>query len=127
MSLVEFLVLTLAVFRLARLVIFDTIAEPFRDFFLTRWPGQDVEYDPDDKVRGGTFLLEGKLYAQEPTVVGDRIAKLLSCVWCAGFWLSLIVVAAYAIAPVQTFWAALVLAVSGLAGIVLILMGEEVE
>lgn len=127
MTFVEFLVLTLAVFRLARLVIEDTITEPLRTAILSNWPGRNVEYEPGDKVRGGTFQLEGKLYAQEPTATGDKIAELLSCYWCAAPWIAGPLVLAFWLWPGPVFWLAAVAAIAGLAGIIGILMAEAVE
>jgi hypothetical protein len=124
---VEFLILTLAVFRLARLVIEDTITEPLRSLILSHWPGQDVEYEPGDQVRGGTFQLEGKLYAQEPTKTGDKVAKLLSCYWCAVPYIAAVTVFLYWRFPGPVFWLALVAAVSGGASIIGILMHEAVD
>lgn len=127
MSFTEFLILTLAVFRLARLVIEDTITEPIRTRILSRWPGQNVEYEPGDKVKGGTFQIDGKLYAQEPTAAGNKVAKLLSCYWCAVPYIAAVVVVGWWRWPGVVFWLALVAAVSGAASIVGILMHEATE
>lgn len=113
MTFVEFLILTLAVFRLARLVIEDTITEPLRSAVLSHWPGQDVEYEAGDKVRGGVFQIDGKLYAQEPTATGNKIAKLLGCYACSGFWLALAVSVGWYFSPSVTFWVMLPFALSG--------------
>jgi hypothetical protein len=123
----DLVVLILAVFRISRLVIEDTISQPLRSAVLSRWPGKDVEYEPGDKVTGGTFPLDGKLYAQEPTWLGDRIAKLISCYWCTGFWVALALVVAYAAWPNPTLWVAFPFAVAAGAGIVGVLMHEAVE
>lgn len=122
MTFVEFLILTLAVFRLARLVIEDTITEPLRTWILSRWPGADVKYDEGDVVRGGTIRVGTDLYAAEPTKTGDKIAKLLSCYWCLSSWLAGLVVLFYWRWREVGFWLLLVAAVSGLASIIGILM-----
>lgn len=127
MSFVEFLILTLAVFRLARLVIEDTITEPLRTAVLSRWPGQDVEYEAGDKVRGGVFQIDGKLYAQEPTATGNKVAKLLGCYWCASPYIAAVVVLGFWLWPGPVLWLASVAAVAGLAAIVGVLMHEAVE
>jgi hypothetical protein len=123
----DLVVLILAVFRISRLVIEDTITQPVRDWLLGRWPGRHVEYDPGDQVRGGTVSIGGELYAAEPTWVGDRIAKLISCYWCTGFWVALALVVAYAAWPKPTLWVAFPFAVAAGAGIVGVLMHEAVE
>lgn len=86
----QVLVLALAAFRLSRLLIEDTITQPLRSWIFSRWPAQDVEYEAGDRVRGGTFQMAGKLYASNPTWTGDRLAMLLGCYACTGFWVSLI-------------------------------------
>lgn len=127
MTLVEFLVLTLAVFRLARLVIEDTITEPIRTAIMSHWPGKDVKYEEGDKVRGGTFRIGADLYAAEPTAAGDKIAKLLSCYWCAVPYLAAVTVVLFWRFPGPVFWLAAVAAISGAASIIGILMAEAVE
>jgi len=121
-----FLILSLAAFRISRLVIEDTIADPLRSLLLSRYPGKDVEYDPGDKVVGGTFSMGGKLYANEPTRTGDWLAKLISCYWCAGFWVSLLIALGYWLWA-GTLWLMLPFALSGATGIVGILMNEAEE
>lgn len=95
MTALHFAILALAAFRLTRLVIDDTIMKPFRSWIFNRWPAQDAEYDAGDKVKGGVFQQAAKLYANDPTWIGDRLAMLLGCYACAGFWVSLIVAVAY--------------------------------
>ena len=99
----QVVVLALAAFRLSRLLIEDTITQPLRTVIFSRWPAQDVEYEAGDKVVGGTFQLAGKLYANEPTWTGDRIAKLLGCYACTGFWVSLILSVLWWLWPI-TVW-----------------------
>jgi hypothetical protein len=107
----QVVVLALAAFRLSRLFIEDTIFQPVRTAIFSRWPGQDVEYDAGDKVRGGTFSQNGKLYASEPTWTGDRIAMLLGCYACTGFWVSLILSVLWWLWP-NTIWVVFPLALS---------------
>lgn len=127
MTFVEFLILTLATFRLARLVIEDTITQPVRTWILGRWPGEDVKYDEGDYVKGGTVKVGVDLYAAEPTSVGNKVAKLLSCYWCASPYIAAVLVVLYWQFPEVMFWLLLVAAVSGGASIVGILMHEAVE
>lgn len=113
MTATVFWILALASFRLTRLVIEDTIADPIRTAILSRWPGSDVKYDEDDPVRGGTIRVGTDLYAAEPTSVGNKVAKLLSCYACAGFWVSLLVAGFYFFWPTPTFWVMVPFALSG--------------
>jgi hypothetical protein len=103
MTATYFVILGLAAFRLTRLVIDDTITKPLRSWVFIRWPAQDVEYEAGDKVTGGTFQMAGKLYANEPTWIGDRLATLLGCYACTGFWVAVIVFLAYGLWPI-TLW-----------------------
>jgi hypothetical protein len=116
MTLAELIILALAVYRLTRLVIDDTISQPVRSWILSHWPGREVSYDATDKVRGGTFMLNGVLYAVEPTVTGDRLAKLLSCYWCASPWIALIVTVAFWLWPF-TVWLLLPFTLSAVTGL----------
>lgn len=128
MSLFEFAVLALAAFRISRLVIEDTIAAPFRDLLLTRFPAIDVKYEEKDRhrVRGGTFEIGGELYAQTPTELGDRIAKLIGCYACTGFWISLALAVFYFFAPRPALWFSLPFALSAVVWL-LALTQERIE
>lgn len=64
----EWLILGLASFRLVRLVLYDTIAEPFRRLFTM-----------DNQNEQQTVSLW--------TGVRYLIAYLLTCPWCAGMWI----------------------------------------
>lgn len=115
MNLVELAVLGFAAFRLSRLIIDDTITEPLRDWLLTNWPGTDVEYDPEDRhrVKGGTIEIGSRFFASAPTWTGNRLAKLIGCYACTGFWISLGIAAAYWSWPAVTVWIMLPFALSG--------------
>lgn len=116
MTLLDFLLLSFASFRLARLAIEDTITQPLRDSLFQKWPGTDIEFGEKDRhrVTGGTLSIEGKIFAAEPTWIGDRLSKLLSCYACAGFWTSALLTLAYLLAPTPTRWIALPFALSGI-------------
>lgn len=78
---VLFVVLALACYRVTRFVVQDTIAEPIfgrlRDALEFRWirkhtrPGSPEEFD-----------------AIESEKFNSKLAYLLSCPWCLGFWVS---------------------------------------
>jgi len=84
----QFLILTLAVFRIARLLIEDTILEPVRERTV-------YKLDPKNLVR-----------------------ELFECAWCVGFWLAVFATIAWAMWPDQTGWVALPLAISAGVGLI---------
>lgn len=149
----------LAAFRLTRLVVEDTIADPPRDF-VYEWAagGQtcDAELDPPDDSEEATTVVgsfrfrcqrpaghRSELHetrvrwlgADEDEVVRwkdsdtgareagpvewthPKVAELLGCPWCAGFWISIGVIAARRFAPRLWDPCARVLATGAIAGI----------
>lgn len=58
--LLAFVVLVLAVSRATRVIVFDEIGLPLRNWVLRRWP------------------------------LPSKPGKLVTCYWCAGFWVSLL-------------------------------------
>lgn len=95
-------VAVLAAWRLTRLITTDGFPpiKTVRDWLLRRWPSPDSEYpdhevtvDDDGVPRLGTGLpvveVGGRWLAVTPHWLGD----LVTCVWCAGMWVSLGVVA----------------------------------
>jgi hypothetical protein len=77
--LLAFVVLVLAVARVTRVLVIDEIAFPLRRWVLTKWPAP------------------------------SKPAKLITCYWCAGFWVSL-VACTYVSATGWLPWVALPLA-----------------
>lgn len=69
----QLLIYTLAVARLTGLVVADSITEPIRDWIVVRL---------DDR----------------PATMGEAVATLITCPWCAGMWISLVA------APLVWFW-----------------------
>jgi hypothetical protein len=87
-TLTQLIVLALAVYRICRLLIEDTILEGPREKFFNKFP-------PSTKV-----------------------GYVLTCYWCLGIWVASLVVLVCIIVPVLAMWAALVLALSASAGII---------
>lgn len=85
---VEFLVLSLAVFRLTRLFVQDSIFDGLRSKFWERFPPES-----------------------------SKLGYFSTCSWCLGFWLSLGVYFCYTIVPLQTLWVAYVFALSAVVGL----------
>lgn len=87
-DLVTVLVLALAVYRLSRLVVEDTVLEPFRTWVWKKFPPS--------------------------TMVG----YWFTCYWCTSIWFATLVVFSYMIVPVPTTVISLVLALSAITGII---------
>lgn len=88
LTITELIILALATYRLCRLIIEDTVTEPIRNAIWSRWKPS----------RG--------------------VGYLITCYWCTGFWVASLLVLLFMIIPVPTTAAALVLALSAMAGII---------
>ena len=86
LSLTDYVLVTLASWRLTRLFVYDAITKFFREQF---WDVVKV----------------GKGFSLEKPKVGPRrtIADLLSCVWCFGLWASSTVIFFYLLTPYAVF------------------------
>ncbi|MCF7619321.1 DUF1360 domain-containing protein [Bacillus sonorensis] len=96
---------SLAVFRLTRLVVFDTITAPLRSLF-----HEEVEEKNEAGQVETYIVIKGK---------GLRawIGELLSCYWCTGVWCTAFLLVFYALIPDVAEWLILLLAIAGLAGV----------
>lgn len=103
----QFFILSLASFRLTRLMVFDKITEFIRSPFFD-------EVIEEDEV----YLV--------PKSKGIRkwIGELLSCYWCTGIWASLVLLLGYIFLPIVSFPIILLLAVAGLGGIIETVVGK---
>lgn len=97
LSVVDYLLITLASWRLVRLFLYDTITKFFREQF---WDVIKVD----------------KCYQLEKPTVGPRrtLADLLDCSWCFGVWASATVIFFYLLTPYAVF-PVLILAISAVA------------
>ena len=86
LSTVDFVLMTLATWRLTRLFVYDHITKFIREQF---W----------DVVKAG------KGYTLEKPKVGPRrtMADLLSCSWCIGVWSAAVVIFFYLVTPYATY------------------------
>ena len=98
LTLVDFVLITLASFRVTRLIVYDHITAFFREQF----------YNVAGEGRG-------KLVLEKP-IGGPRrtLADLLSCPWCFGVWATATVAFFYLLTPLALF-PVLLLALSGVA------------
>ncbi len=103
-TLMEFLILSLATLRLTRLFVYDKITAFFREQF----------YDVVESARGKRTL--------EKPESGPRrtLADLLSCPWCIGMWAGATVVFFYYLTS-YAYFPILFLAVAGLGSILQLL------
>lgn len=84
---VTFVVLALAAYRITHLITTDAIADGFRNWVWSK-------YGPTTKI-----------------------GYLITCNWCTGFWVSLLLVAAAGILPQFTFVVSLIMAISAVVGL----------
>jgi len=97
----EFFILTLAVFRLQRLLVYDTVSQWIRDFFL-------ITREDHDKATGVTYVIRAKHQGGMMRLFAD----LLSCPWCVGVWAAAATVITYYMFPwTWPFW--LLMAIAG--------------
>lgn len=102
----DLILLSLASFRLTRLIVYDKITAFLRKPFF-----EETE-EKNEKGEIDIYII--------PRKKGFRgwIGQLLSCYWCTGVWMTMAIVAASYFIP---FWSApiiVVLAVAGLAAII---------
>lgn len=86
LTLTDYVLVTLASWRLTRLFVYDAITKFFREQFF-------------DVVK------VGKTFKLEKPKVGPRrtLADLLTCVWCFGMWASATVIFFYLLTPYAIF------------------------
>jgi len=109
-SLYEFVILALAVQRLTRLFVYDSIMQFVRDVFL----------DLKEVEENGEIMIE----RHKPTTHVRRLMyELLACPWCTSVWMALFVFGAYFVFPIlNLLW--LILAGSAVATFVQILINK---
>ncbi|MGO4496473.1 DUF1360 domain-containing protein [Paenibacillus sp. 2RAB27] len=101
MNILTFIILSLAVFRITHLFVFDKITEPIRKRFVTRgFDGQNI-----------TFTLQGGN-------VRRLIGNIVNCYWCAGIWVSAIVIGGYLLSPTITFYISYIFALSSVQALI---------
>lgn len=120
-----FIIDALAVFRLARLLVADTITAPMRAWAFRRWPGDETVFLPSEvEIRDGAHWIvdtgrqlvainEDEFIAVRPSWLG----RWLECVWCTSVWLAPAVIAARVWLPGWQ-WIGLGLAYAAVAGVV---------
>lgn len=105
-TLINLLLLSLASFRLTRLLIFDKITEFIRAPFF-----DEIQ---EENVNGEIEIY----YLPKKTGIKKFLGELLSCYWCTGIWASAGIVSLFLLSPYFSTTMILILAVAGLASIV---------
>lgn len=99
------LLLSLAVFRITRLLVYDKITRFIREWFMLK---KEVTHDDGTKWVQLSTRKKGLFAA---------VHDLLQCPWCTGMWVALVAVWGYFLFP-WAWFVMLMLAVSGAASIV---------
>ncbi|MCY9374389.1 DUF1360 domain-containing protein [Bacillus spizizenii] len=107
--------LSLAVFRLTRLLVFDTIMAPLRSLFHEEKEEKDADGNMETYI-----VIKG-------TGMRAFIGELLSCYWCTGVWCAGFLILCRALIPQVAQWLILLLAIAGLAGIIETLVSRWLE
>lgn len=105
-SWIELFVISLASFRLTRLIVFDNITE----FLRTPFFDEVIEVGPDGE--------EEAYYVPKKGIISGPIGELLSCYWCTGIWVALAVCIFYFLWPHFATPFILVMAVAGMGAII---------
>lgn len=109
----DLFVLVLAAFRLTRLVGWDEWPPILR---ARAWLLGELDIDNGDRVMGGP---EPDYVAPlEATYRRPRVAHLVHCPFCLGWWISLAVYTAWLAVPRATLYVMLPFAISGAVGLV---------
>lgn len=103
---------SLSTFRLTRLLVFDKITwfirKPFHEVIEEEIDGEVISYL---QIKGSGLQ--------------KWIGELLSCYWCTGMWCSILLVVGYTSAPTIFYPIIIILAVSGISGIIEILIDND--
>lgn len=105
----DFFVISLAVFRFTRLLVYDSIALWIRDLFF------EVKKEYNEKE--GIFIVKRGLYKSG---IKRKMGELLLCPWCVGTWVALFGLFIYYIHPFG-FWVLLGAAIAGVSTFIQIL------
>lgn len=114
-SFIELIIISLASFRLTRLIVFDKITEFLRSPFFE----EEIEINESGE--------EEVYYVPKKGFVVGFIGELLSCHWCTGVWSSIAVCILYYFFPNYATPILLILAVAGIASIIEVLVQKWLD
>ncbi|MFK9095470.1 DUF1360 domain-containing protein [Bacillus salipaludis] len=109
------LILSLATFRLTRLLVFDKITEFIRNPFF-----DEIKEENED----GEMEV---YYLPKKTGVKKFFGELLSCYWCSSIWAAALIVALFYLSPAISVPILLILAVAGIASILELVVQYFIE
>ena len=115
MTFLNLLILSLASFRLTRLLVFDKIFEFMREPFFD----EILEENDDGELE--TY------YLPKDRGVKKFIGEMLSCYWCTGIWTSALIVLLFNFYPAFAAPILLFLAVAGLASMIELFVQHFIE
>ncbi|MDA1475882.1 DUF1360 domain-containing protein [Bacillus changyiensis] len=110
-----FIIFSIAVFRLTRLIVFDTIMAPLRRIF-----HEEIE-EKNELGQVNTYIVI------KGSGLRAWIGELLSCYWCTGVWCTGFLLIFHMFIPQVADWLLLLLAISGLAGIVETIVSKQLD
>lgn len=105
MDLTDLVLLSLASFRITRLLVFDRITKFLRAPFFVEV--EEINEDGEKEL----------FYVPKKTLIRGFIGEMLSCFWCTGIWISMMVFLSFTLFPTITVPILLIFAIAGLAGI----------
>lgn len=100
----EYAILTLAIFRLTRLFVYDSVAQFIRDIFL----------DKEEYKKRGVIMVKR---TKPASGLRRLFADLLSCPWCSGVWISMFTIIIFITFP-QTWFFWLFMSIAGLSSLI---------
>lgn len=92
------LFLALGIYSLTRLITKDSIIDRQREWFFHHFPPEGHQSKRKPKRGKSIVVSGGQYYVTE----GTKLGELAHCPWCMGFWVSLVLFAAFVAAPVVT-------------------------
>lgn len=110
---ITFVILSLATYRLTRLVTTDDFPPVLkaREWILNRWPSDDTEWRESAIEEVKVEIVELPRHPDIPASRWERtwipmephwLGKLITCAWCASMWIGGLVVALHFLVP--AFW-----------------------
>jgi hypothetical protein len=104
-SILDFILLSLATFRLTRLFVFDNITQFLRKPFI---------HEYEERLEDGTI----ETYIEvKGTGIRKFVGELLSCYWCTGVWCAAIMYGGYSTVPIYFSPIIIILSIAGCASI----------
>ncbi|NRD78453.1 DUF1360 domain-containing protein [Bacillus sp. BRMEA1] len=115
LTILNFFILSLACFRLTRLIVFDKITEFIRAPFYDEV--REVNPDGEEEV----------YYIPKQTGIKHFFGELLSCYWCTGIWMASAIVIVYYLFPAFSAPVIVILAVAGFGAIIEAIVQHFIE